>query len=150
MLCVGVLEAHQRDHQGNTCGATSEQLSIAYCQQPQTKHRAYISLAWHAVLLWLTPSRPESCSAALGYVCCSSSTLVTTLQDYCGSLSEDAIRKNFTLIYELLDEVIDYGCPQSTSTEALKTFVLNEPTVVVPTVRLLCCLVVLPWCLHPC
>jgi AP-4 complex subunit mu-1 len=57
------------------------------------------------------------------------------LQDYCGSLSEEAIRKNFPLIYELLDEVVDYGTPQSTSTEALKTFVLNEPTVVLPPVR---------------
>ena len=51
------------------------------------------------------------------------------IRDYCAVLSEDAIRKNITLVYELLDEVIDYGLPQSTSTEALKTFVLNEPTV---------------------
>lgn len=27
------------------------------------------------------------------------------IKDYCGFLSEDAIRKNFVLIYELLDEV---------------------------------------------
>ncbi|KAI8470762.1 MAG: Mu homology domain-containing protein [Monoraphidium minutum] len=56
------------------------------------------------------------------------------IKDYCGSLSEEAIRKNFVLIYELLDEVMDYGTPQSTSTELLKTFVLNEPTVVAPPV----------------
>jgi AP-4 complex subunit mu-1 len=42
------------------------------------------------------------------------------------------VRKNFPLIYELLDEVMDYGVPQSTNTEALKTFVLNEPVVVTP------------------
>jgi AP-4 complex subunit mu-1 len=54
------------------------------------------------------------------------------LQDYCGSVSEEAIRKNFPLIYELLDEAVDYGLPQNTSTEALKTFVMNEPTVVAP------------------
>jgi hypothetical protein len=62
------------------------------------------------------------------------------LQDYCGCLSEDAIRKNFPLIYELLDEVIDYGTPQSTGTEALKTFVLNEPTVVMPPVSAALCM----------
>lgn len=33
------------------------------------------------------------------------------------------------LLYELLDEVIDYGYPQNSSSEALKEFVLNEPTV---------------------
>jgi len=27
-------------------------------------------------------------------------------KDYCGVLSEEAIRKNFILIYELLDEII--------------------------------------------
>lgn len=54
------------------------------------------------------------------------------IKDYCGLLTEDAVRKNFTLIYELLDEVMDYGVPQSTSTENLKTFVLNEPVLVTP------------------
>ncbi len=29
----------------------------------------------------------------------------TIIKDYCGQLSEEAIRKNFVLIYELLDEV---------------------------------------------
>ena len=51
------------------------------------------------------------------------------LQDYCGLLSEEAVRKNFVLLYELLDEVIDYGYPQNSSSEALKEFILNEPTV---------------------
>jgi hypothetical protein len=61
--------------------------------------------------------------------------IATIIKDYCGSLSEDAIRRNFVLIYELLDEACDYGTPQSTATEALKQFVLNEPTVVAPPVR---------------
>lgn len=39
------------------------------------------------------------------------------------------MRKNFVLLYELLDEVIDYGYPQNSSSEALKEFILNEPTV---------------------
>ena len=51
------------------------------------------------------------------------------MQDYCGILSEEAVRKNFVLLYELLDEVIDYGYPQNSSSEALKEFILNEPTM---------------------
>lgn len=54
------------------------------------------------------------------------------LQDYCGLLSEEAVRKNFVLIYELLDEVVDYGYPQNSSSEALKEFILNEPTILKP------------------
>ena len=51
-------------------------------------------------------------------------------KDYCGVLSEEAIRKNFILIYELIDEMMDYGYPQVTSTENLKAFVYNEPILV--------------------
>ncbi|KAK9833100.1 hypothetical protein WJX74_007199 [Apatococcus lobatus] len=54
------------------------------------------------------------------------------IKDYCGLLSEDAVRKNFVLVYELLDEVIDYGYPQNSSSEALKELVHNEPTIVKP------------------
>lgn len=52
------------------------------------------------------------------------------IKDYCGILSEESIRKNFSLIYELLDEVLDYGYPQTTSTENLKLYIQNEPIVV--------------------
>ena len=34
------------------------------------------------------------------------------IKDYCGVLTEESIRKNFLLIYELLDECIDYGFAQ--------------------------------------
>lgn len=56
--------------------------------------------------------------------------VVKVVKDYCGVLSEEAIRKNFVLIYELLDELIDFGYPQDTSTESLKAFVHNEPVLV--------------------
>jgi AP-4 complex subunit mu-1 len=36
------------------------------------------------------------------------------IKDFCGVLSEEAIRKNFVMIYEILDEVIDFGHPQLT------------------------------------
>ena len=37
------------------------------------------------------------------------SKVARVFKDYCGTLSEEAIRKNFVLLYELLDEMIDYG-----------------------------------------
>eukprot|EP00798_Chlamydomonas_sp_ICE-L_P009802 gene9802-7691_t len=58
--------------------------------------------------------------------------LSTLIKDYCGFLTEESVRKNFPLIYELLDEVLDYGVPQSTSTDFLKPFVLNEPIIAKP------------------
>ena len=58
------------------------------------------------------------------------SRIAKVFKDYCGTLSEEAIRKNFILLYELLDEMMDYGYPQVTRTENLKAFVYNEPIVV--------------------
>ncbi|KAJ8445098.1 hypothetical protein Cgig2_029470 [Carnegiea gigantea] len=52
------------------------------------------------------------------------------IKDYLGILSEESLRKNFVLVYELLDEVIDFGYVQTTSTEVLKSYVFNEPIVV--------------------
>lgn len=49
------------------------------------------------------------------------------IKDYCGVMNEDALRKNSILTYELLDEMLDYGYAQSTSTESLKVHVFNEP-----------------------
>ncbi len=49
--------------------------------------------------------------------------------DYVGHVSEESVRKNFVLIYELLDEIMDYGFPQNSSTERLKEFIAMEPAV---------------------
>ncbi|KAF5202815.1 Ap-1 complex subunit mu-2 [Thalictrum thalictroides] len=56
--------------------------------------------------------------------------IARVIKDYLGVLNEDSFRKNFVLVYELLDEVIDFGYAQTTSTELLKSYVFNEPIVV--------------------
>lgn len=54
-------------------------------------------------------------------------------RDYLGVLNEEGIRKNFILIYEIIDELFDYGYPQIMSTEVVKEFVINEAVVVAKT-----------------
>ncbi|XP_057974049.1 AP-4 complex subunit mu [Malania oleifera] len=56
--------------------------------------------------------------------------IARVIKDYLGVLNEDSLRKNFVLVYELLDEVIDFGYVQTTSTEVLKSYVFNEPIVI--------------------
>lgn len=45
------------------------------------------------------------------------------LVDYFRELEEESIRDNFVLIYELLDEIMDHGYPQTTDTKILKEFI---------------------------
>lgn len=47
-------------------------------------------------------------------------------KDYLGVLNEEALRANFALVYEILDEILDFGYPQCTSTELLKEYIFNE------------------------
>jgi len=51
-------------------------------------------------------------------------------RDYCGVLNEESIRKNFVLIYEIIDEVIDYGHAQLVTTENIRQFIVNEPVLI--------------------
>lgn len=43
--------------------------------------------------------------------------------DYFKELEEESIKDNFVLIYELLDEMMDFGYPQTTETKVLQEYV---------------------------
>lgn len=41
-------------------------------------------------------------------------TLVNVLESYFKDVQEESIRDNFVIVYELLDEMMDNGYPQTT------------------------------------
>lgn len=45
---------------------------------------------------------------------------------YFGKFDEEAVKNNFVLIYELLDEVLDFGYPQNSETDTLKMYITTE------------------------
>lgn len=54
------------------------------------------------------------------------SKLIDVLKQYFKSLEEESIRDNFVIIYELLDEMMDYGIPQTTDTKILKEYITQD------------------------
>src|ERR1700733_403050 len=46
--------------------------------------------------------------------------LISVLVEYFKELEEESIRDNFVVIYELLDEMMDFGYPQTTETKILQ------------------------------
>jgi AP-2 complex subunit mu-1 len=55
------------------------------------------------------------------------SRLVDLIRSYCnGDFSEDVVKGNFVLIYELLDDVLDHGYPQLTDPTVAKTFIFQK------------------------
>jgi AP-1 complex subunit mu len=46
--------------------------------------------------------------------------LAQTLMNYFNELEEESIKDNFVIIYELLDEMMDFGYPQVTESKILQ------------------------------
>lgn len=54
------------------------------------------------------------------------SKLIEVLTEYFKVLEEESIRDNFVIIYELLDEMMDYGHPQTSDTQILKQYITQD------------------------
>ena len=48
---------------------------------------------------------------------------VDVFKDYFGELEEESIRDNFVIIYELLDETMDFGYPQTMESKILREYI---------------------------
>lgn len=48
--------------------------------------------------------------------------IVEVFTEYFKELEEESIRDNFVVIYELLDEMMDFGYPQTTETKILQEY----------------------------
>lgn len=48
--------------------------------------------------------------------------IVEVFTEYFKELEEESIRDNFVIIYELLDEMMDFGYPQTTETKILQEY----------------------------
>ena len=53
--------------------------------------------------------------------------LVSVLVEYFKELEEESIRDNFVIIYELMDEMMDFGYPQTTESKILQEYVPLPP-----------------------
>ena len=48
------------------------------------------------------------------------------LTEYFKELEEESIRDNFVIVYELLDEMMDFGYPQTTESKILQEYITQE------------------------
>ncbi|XP_041377588.1 AP-2 complex subunit mu [Gigantopelta aegis] len=74
--------------------------------------------------IWLAAVTKQNVNAAMVFEFLNK--MVEVMQSYFGKISEDNIKNNFVLIYEILDEILDFGYPQNTDTGILKTFITQQ------------------------
>jgi AP-1 complex subunit mu len=53
-------------------------------------------------------------------------TVAEVLTEYFKELEEESIRDNFVIIYELLDEMMDFGYPQTTESKILQEYITQD------------------------
>jgi len=58
------------------------------------------------------------------YVGSACTFFVQVFKDYFGELEEESIRDNFVVIYELMDETMDFGYPQAMDSKILREYAL--------------------------
>jgi AP-2 complex subunit mu-1 len=74
--------------------------------------------------IWLAAVTKQNVNAAMVFEFLLK--MCDVMQSYFGKISEENVKNNFVLIYELLDEILDFGYPQNTDTGILKTFITQQ------------------------
>ncbi|CAO1621605.1 unnamed protein product [Jaminaea pallidilutea] len=74
--------------------------------------------------LYVVAVTKTNANAALVFEWCY--RLIGIGRSYFGKLDEESVKNNFVLIYELLDEILDFGYPQTSETDTLKMYITSE------------------------
>lgn len=75
-------------------------------------------------------ARPDTTCVFVAYICVFS---VQVFTGYFKELEEESIQDNFVVVYELLDELMDFGFPQTTDSKILQEYVLITLSVSINT-----------------
>lgn len=74
--------------------------------------------------LYVVAVAKNNANAALVFEFCY--RMISTGRSYFGRFDEEAVKNNFVLIYELLDEILDFGFPQNSEADTLKQYITTE------------------------
>uniref|UniRef100_A0A8C5EWK2 AP-1 complex subunit mu-1-like n=1 Tax=Gouania willdenowi TaxID=441366 RepID=A0A8C5EWK2_GOUWI len=74
--------------------------------------------------LYLVAMTKKNANAALVYSFLY--RIVQVFQEYFKELEEESIRDNFVTVYELMDEVMDFGFPQTTDSKILQEYITQQ------------------------
>lgn len=74
--------------------------------------------------IWLAAVTKQNVNAAMVFEFLLKMCNIMT--GYFGKITEESIKNNFVLIYELLDEILDFGYPQNSEVGSLKTLITQQ------------------------
>ncbi|KAF8647493.1 hypothetical protein AX16_006698 [Volvariella volvacea WC 439] len=77
--------------------------------------------------LYVVAITKSNANAALVFEFCY--RFINIAKSYFGKIDEESIKNNFVLVYELIDEICDFGYPQNSEIDTLKTYITTESVV---------------------
>ncbi|GFT38499.1 hypothetical protein NPIL_224981 [Nephila pilipes] len=94
------------------------------CVTPILSHNGITFMYIKYNNLYLVATTKKNANVALAFVFLHK--IVQVFIEYFKELEEESIRDNFVIIYELLDELMDFGYPQTTDSKILQEFITQE------------------------
>ncbi|XP_053959197.1 AP-1 complex subunit mu-1 [Anastrepha obliqua] len=76
--------------------------------------------------LYIVSTTPRNKNVNIALVFVFLHKIAQVFVEYFKELEEESIRDNFVIIYELLDELIDFGYPQTTDSKILQEYITQE------------------------
>ncbi|KAF8222486.1 putative intracellular protein transport-related protein [Tricholoma matsutake] len=77
--------------------------------------------------LYVVAVTKTNANAALVFEFCYK--FINIAKSYFGKVDEESVKNNFVLIYELIDEINDFGYPQNSEIDTLKSYITTESVV---------------------
>lgn len=77
--------------------------------------------------LYVVAVTKNNANAALVFEFCY--RFINICKSYFGKIDEESVKNNFVLIYELIDEINDFGYPQNSEIDTLKSYITTESIV---------------------
>mmetsp|Transcript_14199 Transcript_14199/g.46354 ORF Transcript_14199/g.46354 Transcript_14199/m.46354 type:complete len:425 (+) Transcript_14199:142-1416(+) len=119
-----------RNYRGDVPMSVSERFTQYIQETEETEQRpiftedgcTFAYIKHNNLYLMCVTKRNSNVALVLMYL----NRLMGVFKDYFGELDEESIRDNFVIIYELMDETMDFGYPQAMDSKILKEFVTQE------------------------
>ncbi|KAG5189135.1 clathrin assembly complex, medium subunit [Tribonema minus] len=119
-----------RNFRGDVPMSISERFSLYIQEREETDQQpvfteegyTFVYIRYNNLLLMSVTKRNSNVALMLVYLY----KLTDVFRDYFGELEEESIRDNFVIIYELLDETMDFGYPQTMESKILREYITQE------------------------
>lgn len=119
-----------RNYRGDIPMSVSEKFALTIQEREESELRpvftedgiTYIYIKSNNLIIMAVTKRNSNVANILYFLY----RLVQVFKDYFGELAEESIRDNFVVVYELLDETLDFGYPQSCESKILREVITQS------------------------